>query len=226
VAHQNGPDHGPARGPLTRYFLLIGGALALFLVIFLVAEALSVAVLDDPTPWLGGGDAFDGAIGTALLIADVVLPVPSSLIMIAYGALFGIVGGASVSLVGSLGAAMAGYAIGRCAGPPLLRSVCSEAEHARADRFVRRWGALAVAASRPVPLLAETVAIAAGASSLGVTRTLIWAAVGSVPGAVLYAVAGSAGASAPSGLLVFGLVLVVATVLWMGGRRIEKVERR
>jgi uncharacterized membrane protein YdjX (TVP38/TMEM64 family) len=85
---------------------------------------------------------------------------------------------------------------------------------------------LAIAASRPVPLLAETVAIAAGASSLGVTRTLIWAAVGSVPGAVLYAVAGSAGASAPSGLLVFGLVLVVATVLWMGGRRIEKVERR
>jgi hypothetical protein len=94
------PDQGPARGPLTRYFLFTGGALALFLVIFLVAEALSVAVLDDPTPWLGRGDAFDGAIGTALLIADVVLPVPSSLIMIAYGALFGIVGGASVSLVG------------------------------------------------------------------------------------------------------------------------------
>lgn len=76
MVHQNGADQGPARGPLTRYFLFIGGALALFLVIFLVAEALSVAVLDDPTPWLGRGDAFDGVIGTALLIADVVLPVP------------------------------------------------------------------------------------------------------------------------------------------------------
>ncbi|MGH3982897.1 MAG: hypothetical protein ACRDST_09520, partial [Pseudonocardiaceae bacterium] len=131
MVHQNDVDQDPTRGPLTRFFLLIGGTLALFLVIFLVAEALSVAVLDDPTPWLTRGDVVDGAIGTALLIADVVLPVPSSVVMIAYGALFGVVGGASLALVGSLGAAMAGYAIGRCAGPPLLRSVCSEAEHTR-----------------------------------------------------------------------------------------------
>ncbi|MGH3984261.1 MAG: hypothetical protein ACRDST_16645, partial [Pseudonocardiaceae bacterium] len=72
--------------------------------------------------------------------------------------------------------------------------------------------------------LAETVAIAAGASSLGVARTLVSAAVGSAPGALLYAVAGAAGAGAPSGLLVFGLVLAVATVLWLVGRRIEGAE--
>lgn len=216
----NGVEQDPDRAPLTRYFLLVGGTLALLLVAFLVATAFSVAMLDDPTPWLARGDALDGAIGTALLIVDVVLPVPASVVMIAHGALFGAVGGATLSLVGSVGAAMAGYALGRCAGPPLLRSVCSEAEHTRADRFVRRWGALAIAASRPVPLLAETVAIAAGASSLGVTRTLVSAAAGSVPGAVLYAVAGSSGVDAPSGLLVFGVVLAIATVLWLVGRRV------
>jgi uncharacterized membrane protein YdjX (TVP38/TMEM64 family) len=211
-------------GPLTRYFLLVGGALTLFLVVFLVAGALSVALLDDPRPSLARGGILAACIGTALLVADAVLPVPSSVIMIAYGALFGALGGAALSLVGAIGAAMTGYALGRWAGAPLLRAVCSEAEHARADRLVRRWGALAVAASRPVPLLAETVAIAAGASSLGVSRTLVAAAAGSVPGAVLYGFAGAAGVGTPSGLLVFGAVLGVAAVLWLVGRRFRGVE--
>jgi len=219
VVHRNGVRPDPARAPLTRYLLLVGGVLTLFLVTFLVVGAFSVAVLDDPTPLLARDGVLSGVIGTALLIADVVLPVPASVIMVAHGALFGVVGGAALSLIGSTGAAAAGYGIGRYAGPPLLRSVCSEAEHARADRFVRRWGALAVAASRPVPLLAETVAVAAGASSLGVARTLVSATAGAVPGAVLYAVAGAAGASAPSGLLVFGAVLALTTVLWLIGRR-------
>ncbi len=222
MANHSGVGPDPARAPLTRYLLLLGGALTAFLVTFLVVGAFSVAVLDDPTPWLAQGGALSGVLGTALLIADVVLPVPASVVMVAHGALFGVVGGAALSLLGSVGAAVAGYGLGRYAGPPLLRSVCSEAEHARADRFVRRWGALAVAASRPVPLLAETVAVAAGASSLGVARTLGSAAVGAVPGAVLYAWAGAAGAGAPSGLLVFGAVLALATVLWLIGRRVER----
>lgn len=213
-----GPDQAGAG--LTRYFLLVSGTLTLFLVSFLIAGAFSVAVLDDPTPWLARADV-GAVVGTALLIADVVLPVPSSVVMLAHGALFGVVGGAALSLAGSVGAALAGYALGHRAGPPLLRSICSEAEHARADRLVRRWGLLAVAASRPVPLLAETVAVAAGASSLGVARTLVSAAAGAVPGAVLYAVAGAAGVGAPSGLLVFGAVIALATVLWLVGRRVE-----
>jgi len=210
---------------VTRYLLLVSGTLALFLLTFLVVGSFSVAVLQDPTPWLVEAGVLAGAIGTALLIADVVLPVPSSVIMVAQGALFGVMGGTALSLVGAVGAAMAGYALGRYAGTPLLRSVCSQAEHARADRLVHRWGTLAVAASRPMPLLAETVAVAAGASSLGVVRTLVAAAAGAVPGAVLYAVAGAAGVSAPNGLLVFGAVLAAAAVLWLIGRRVLGARR-
>lgn len=219
MAQPNDVGPGPVRAPLTRYLLLVGATLTFFLVVFLVAGALAVAVLDDPTPWLARADVLGGAIGTALLIADVVLPVPSSVIMVAHGALFGVAVGAALSLVGSVGATMVGYALGRWAGPPVLRSVCSEAERARADRLVRRWGVLAVAASRPVPLLAETVAVAAGASSLGVVRTLVPATLGAVPGAVLYAAAGAAGLSTANGLLVFTAVLSVAAVLWLVGRR-------
>src|SRR5215211_6626130 len=48
-----------------------------------------------------------------LLVVDVVLPVPSNLVMIAHGALFGVAIGTFLSLVGSIGAALVGFAIGQ-----------------------------------------------------------------------------------------------------------------
>ena len=62
----------------------------------------------------------------------------------------------------------------------------------RADAFLTRWGALAVLVSRPVPIVAETVALLAGASALSWKRFLPAAAVGCAPPALLYAVAGAA----------------------------------
>jgi uncharacterized membrane protein YdjX (TVP38/TMEM64 family) len=78
---------------------------------------------------------------------------------------------------------------------------------------------LAVAATRPVPLLAETVAVVAGASCLGPVRTTVAAAAGSLPGAVLYSVAGSLDVGAPSGLVVFAVVSAIAASLWALGLR-------
>ncbi len=68
-----------------------------------------------------------------------------------------------------------------------------------------------------MPLLAETVALAAGASSLGITGPLVSGAAG----AVLYAVAGAAEVGPPSRLLVFGAGIAIAAVLWLVGRRMQ-----
>jgi hypothetical protein len=54
----------------------------------------------------------------------------------------------------------------------LERLVTAE-ERARANRLLERWGTLAIVVTRPIPLLAETVAIMAGASPLGWGRTNI-----------------------------------------------------
>src|SRR5436190_208419 len=51
--------------------------------------------------------------GVALLIADVFLPIPSSLVMIAHGALFGTAIGALLSPTGSVASALVGFALGR-----------------------------------------------------------------------------------------------------------------
>lgn len=204
---------------MPRFVLFVFGVLALFLTVFVVAEALSIPLLNHPASGSASSGALAAVAGVGLLIADVVLPVPSSVVMVSQGALFGVAMGTALSVLGAVGSTIAGYGLGRWGGSPVLRRVCSAAERDRAELLMCRWGLLAVAATRPVPLLAETIAVVAGASSLGFVRTTVAATVGSLPGALLYSLAGSLGAAAPSGLLVFAIVLAIAAGLWLLGRR-------
>jgi uncharacterized membrane protein YdjX (TVP38/TMEM64 family) len=210
---------------MKRYLLIMGGMVVFFLLLFAVAELLGVRLLTDPTPWLEHGGIAAACVGVGLLVADVLLPVPSSLVMVAHGALFGVWVGTLLSLVGSVGAALFGFAIGRRGGGLLERLVTRE-ERERADRLLQRWGALAVIVTRPVPLLAETVAIMAGTSSMGWGRLTLAAVAGSLPPALLYAVTGAAVANFQSTTLVFFCVLFVAGLFWVVGRWAEPVLAR
>lgn len=205
---------------MKRYWFMVGAMFALFLMLFLLVEALHIPILSDPSRWLERGGLWAALLGVALLIADIVLPVPSSLVMIAHGAIFGAMIGTLLSLIGSVGAAIAGFAIGRRGGSLLERLVPAE-ERARVDRLLIRWGALAIVVSRPVPLLAETVAIMAGASPMSWRRAILASIAGSFPPALLYALTGSVAASFESGALMFGFVVLVSASFWLISRWVE-----
>jgi len=206
---------------MKRYLLIVASMITFFLMLFFLVEALGVPLLADPTPWMKHAGVVAAIIGVSLLIADVLLPVPSSLVMVAHGALFGVVTGTFLSLLGSVGAALFGFAIGRRGGP-LLRRIVTPEERARADRMLARWGTLAVIVTRPIPLLAETVAIMAGASPLGWGRMGLAALIGSLVPAVLYALTGASVANFQSTSLIFGIVLVVTGSFWLAGRLLER----
>jgi uncharacterized membrane protein YdjX (TVP38/TMEM64 family) len=202
---------------MKRYLLLVVALMAFFLITFFLVQALGIPFLGDPTPWMQHGGVLAASLGVALLIADVLLPVPSSLVMVAHGALFGVVGGTLLSLLGSLGAALFGFAIGRRGGK-LLERLVAPGEREWADRMLARWGGLAVVVSRPIPIVAETVAIIAGTSTLGWGRMTVAALVGSLPPALLYALTGATVANFQSTSLMFGVVLVVTGSFWLIGR--------
>jgi uncharacterized membrane protein YdjX (TVP38/TMEM64 family) len=204
---------------MRRYWQISFGLLTVFLALFVVVEVIGVPVLTDPTAWLGRGGLAAGLVAVGLLVGDVVLPVPSSIVMMANGALFGVVVGTMVSLVGSLGAAAFGFVIGR-RNARLLERLVTPAEKAQADALLARWGAAALVVTRPIPLLAETVAILAGASPLGWGSLLGATTAGALPACLLYALTGASGQSVGSGALMFGIVLLVAGVLWWVGRRV------
>ena len=212
-----------------RFWIVPAVVMAAMLATFVVIELLGVETLTDPEPLLGAERALAAVAGTGLLIVDVFLPVPSSGVMLAHGALFGIFVGAGLSLFGSVGAFALGFGLGR-GGARAVERLVSEEERGRADRLLRRWGVLAIVVTRPVPILAETTAFVAGTSSLGWRPSLVAALVGSLPAALLYAVAGALAASFAAG----AVGLAVAILLGLGviplsarkGREAATVARR
>src|SRR5690606_30021525 len=130
--------------PVKRYWLLTGFMLAFFLAAFGAMSALDVRFLEDPADWMAGRGGLPAAsAGVGLLIADVFLPVPSSLVMIAHGALFGVVLGTGLSLLGSLGATLFGFAV-RPRGAGLLPRLVPTTSRHKADAMLARLGALPV----------------------------------------------------------------------------------
>src|SRR5688572_1033749 len=206
---------------MRRYLLIAVALITFFTILFLIVRALGVSLLSDPTPWMKDGGAVAAILGVGLLIADVLLPVPSSLVMVAHGALFGVGVGTALSLLGSLCASLFGFAIGRRGGK-LLERIVTPVERARADHLLNRWGALAVLVTRPIPLLAETVAIMAGTSSLGWGSVVLASLAGSLPAALLYALTGATVANFESTVLMFGLVLLIAGFFWFVSNRAER----
>ncbi len=206
---------------MKRYWTVVGAMIAFFLLLFLLVEWLQIPLLTDPSKWLGRGGLLAALLGVGLLIADVLLPVPSSLVMIAHGALFGVALGTLLSLIGSVGAALTGFALGRRGGKWLEKAVTAD-ERERIERMLERWGALAIIVTRPVPLLAEATAIMAGASAMSWQRLAAASFAGSLPPSLLYALTGSVAASFQNTTLMFCFIMLVSGAFWIISRRLDR----
>lgn len=200
-----------------RPWTLVTLATALLLVAFVVVEQADISLLVDPRPWLGTATVAPAAIGVALLVADAVVPVPSSVVMAALGATYGVGGGFVLSVAGSVGGFALGYVIGRGLGR--AEQVGGDGRgHDASDLFVRRWGVLAVVVSRPVPLVAEAVAVTCGVFRMRPATALSAAFVGSAVPAAVFAYAGWRGVTTADGAVVAVIVAILAAGAWWLGR--------
>jgi uncharacterized membrane protein YdjX (TVP38/TMEM64 family) len=193
---------------------------AVMLALFGLAEALGIDLLVSPERYLAGPAGTALAVG--LLIADIVLPVPSSLVMAWLGATHGLALGAALAALGMFGAAISGYALGRL-GKRAADRALGDASMAYARRWLDAWGMVAVAASRPMPIAAETIAIMAGATArMGVARFVIAAVLGIAPIAILYAAAGASAVGLGGGAAVFGVAMAMGGGAWLIGRSLGR----
>jgi uncharacterized membrane protein YdjX (TVP38/TMEM64 family) len=97
-----------------------------------------------------------------LLSADVVLPVPSSLVSTLAGSQLGTLGGTVASWLGmSLGAGI-GFGVARRWGRPVARHLASDEDLRRLDDLARRYGAAVLVVTRALPLLAEAAVLLVG----------------------------------------------------------------
>ncbi|MBX3426448.1 MAG: VTT domain-containing protein [Pirellulales bacterium] len=102
----------------------------------------------------------------ALLASDVVLPVPSGPVSTLAGAKLGIPLGAAASCLGMTAGAAVAFALARRWGRPLAERLSAPERLAELDDAWSRHGAWLLAATRPLPVLAEAGALLAGAMSM------------------------------------------------------------
>jgi uncharacterized membrane protein YdjX (TVP38/TMEM64 family) len=193
--------------------LVIGSKLLVEDVLGIPLEQMAINWLDDAGPGSAG-------VIVGLLAADVLLPIPSSLVMVLSGAAFGVVWGSLLSLIGSILGEWVGFEMVRRFGRRVTRSVAGDEELAEVNRFFERHGAVAVMVTRPLPIVMETMSLAAGLSGMTRRVFLIASLVGTAPIVVVYAYAGAVSREVGS-LLPAAVILVTITAaawLWYRSR--------
>lgn len=165
-----------------------------------------------------------GAIVVAgLLAADIVLPVPSSLVMIASGAAFGVAWGSVIALVGSIGGEWLGFEVARTYGRRAAERMCGAQDVEKMSGVFQRHGAAAVIVTRALPVVMETMSVVAGLSRMQRGTFLMASLLGTAPIVVIYAYAGAVSRQVGSVVPAIIILLAMAAFGWVLYRtRIEK----
>lgn len=180
----------------------------LIVVVFLLAGGLEHTA----TTWLEANltDPWAFAVGSGLLLlSDIFLPVPSSVIMYLNGFVLGVVRGTVLSLVALQLAATVGYYAGQLG----TRWVGV----AGAEALLRRYGDVAILLSRGVPVLSESICLMAGLHRYPLRRYWWLNLLGYTPLCVLYAYLGYTGQQQHAFLLALLISILLTTTFWIAG---------
>lgn len=178
----------------------------------------SVAYLErsGPYAWLAGW---------LLLLSDIVLPVPGTVVMSALGFLYGTLLGGLLAAAGSMLSGITAYGICRVMGERGARRILGEKDYRRGHDWFEHGGGWLVCLSRALPILPEVVACTAGLVRMPFKRFAVALACGSLPMGVVFAAIGSAGHDRPG--LAMALSLALPALLWTVARLlIRRLEKR
>ncbi len=163
--------------------------------------------------WLDGWGNWAWLAGMVLLVADLVLPVPGTVVMSALGFLYGPWLGGLIAAAGSFAAGMTGYAACRCLGDRAALWLLGAKDLERGRTLFQRFGGLAVATSRAVPIFPEIIACMAGLVRMPAGLFMLALAIGCLPMGLTFAWVGHQGREQPTLALV--LSLLIPGLLWL-----------
>jgi uncharacterized membrane protein YdjX (TVP38/TMEM64 family) len=195
-----------------RAAFIVGAALCVPLVPFILIGELP------GERWLSANDEHAlrfALVGAGLLGADVLLPIPSSIVGTMLGARLGFGAGFAAAFVGLMAGQLVAYAVSRS----LL--------HKHQGDLPTAPTLAALFLSRPVPVLAEAVVFAAGAARMSWPQFLLGCGAGNLVYAGALALNGAellSGALTGPGLLLPMLLPAAGWLIWRKMRRVPKDE--
>ena len=151
-----------------RLFWMFLGLAVLFLIPFLIWGGLLETLFSQTgtVSWLEGYGRWAWAAGMLLLAADLVLPIPGTVIMSGLGFVYGPVWGGIISTVGSFLSGSLAYGLCRLLGRGAARRLLGEKDLEKGERLFSNVGGWIVVLSRWLPLVPEVLAGARPAVTL------------------------------------------------------------
>ena len=159
-----------------------------------------------------------GVLIFVLLAADILLPIPASLLAVAAGAAFGTVAGAAIVAAGLSAGAIIGFFLAQSLGAPFCRKLLSEAEFERVSRLLDCYGPVLLVVLRPVPIFAETSVLAAGTASVSPRRVLAAVTLANVGIAVGYTALGAWAMNSGSAAVVIAASMLIPAFAWIAAK--------
>lgn len=152
-----------------------------------------------------------------LLAADLFLPVPSSVVATAAGALLGFPLGVASSFAGMSAGCLLGYLAGAGAGG--IRFL-NQHEMSRLESASKRYGHWLLILFRAVPVLAEASVVYAGLSRIPLPRFLLLTSLSNIAICSVYSATGAWAAKTEMFFAAFaGSIVLPALAMWLSRRR-------
>lgn len=162
--------------------------------------------------------------GILLLMADLFLPLPGTVIMSALGYLYGPFWGSLLAVVGGFLSGVLAYALCRSLGEKGALVLLGEKDFERGKRLFSKNGGWIVAISRWLPVFPEIVACMAGLNRMDWWKFVVALLCGAIPLGVVFAYIGHAGIDNPG--LALGISAGLPVVLWLVAQYFLRVAAR
>lgn len=180
--------------------------------------------LDGSIKWMEGTGRWAWAAGISLLVSDLVLPVPGTIVISALGYIYGVFLGGIFASVGLVLAGLLGYGVGRLLGERRARFWLGARDYEVGQRLFLKGGGWAVALSRALPILPEVISCTAGLVKMPFRRFVVALICGSLPMGFVFAAIGSAGKEAPGWTVALSL-LVPGALWWLSVISLQYLKR-
>jgi len=127
-----------------------------------------------------------------MAIQGLIVPIPSEIVLLATGIIWGIFGGGVMGIIGSMAAALLCFYISKKGGRPLVKKFVGDKAINLADNFIHKYGMGAIIIARFLPFIAfDPISYTSGLVDMDLKKYSIGTFIGSIPRAFFYSWLGS-----------------------------------
>ncbi|MFX1276383.1 MAG: TVP38/TMEM64 family protein [Promethearchaeota archaeon] len=127
-----------------------------------------------------------------MAIQGLLIPIPSEIVLLSTGMIWGIWGGSIMGIIGSMAAGLLCFYVSKKGGRPIAEKFVGEKAMKMADHFIEKYGIWAIIISRSLPFVAfDPISYVSGLVEMDVKKYSIGTFIGAIPRAIFWAWLGS-----------------------------------